>query len=423
VSDESRRLEARLRPAFDEDQIATTWERIGDARGKRVRRRRQLRFAAIPVLTLGAAVAVMLVLRDPSDDRPPLAAAGAVIEPGTELATAVAFDDGSRIALAPEAKLQVLANDGRRFSTKLVRGAADFTVRPGGPRTWEIETALATVEVVGTAFRVAHADRSVTVTVSHGIVLVRGERVRGRVQRLTAGEQLVVTDDRIAEERGGATPRPVDPPSEARTTETPSDDPARTADRDRDRQPSTGTVDRDRQPSTATVDRDRPTVAVERDRDRDRSRERERERERERAGADQPAVRPSTPTTPSTRSKQSIADVLSEADKLGPQAAATLIERALANHPHDSSAGVAAFVLGKLYLDSLDQPAKAATLFRSIANRGSPHGLVEDSRARLVEALVKAGNAAAAREAFAEYERRHPNGRWRPTLRKLVPAP
>jgi transmembrane sensor len=100
--------------------------------------------------------------------------------------------DGSAITLGPGARIEVLSNDGSSFSTVLRRGRATFDVHPGGPRRWTVEGGLATVEVVGTEFTLERGPDRLAVAVSRGVVLVRGERVPDRVQKLVGGSQLVV---------------------------------------------------------------------------------------------------------------------------------------------------------------------------------------------------------------------------------------
>ncbi len=100
------------------------------------------------------------------------------------------LSDGSRITLDLGGRIDVLGNDKRTFVTTLRRGTAHFEVEPGGPRRWVVEAGLVSVEVVGTGFTVERTDDEVTVSVDHGIVLVRGE-FPGSERRLTAGQSLV----------------------------------------------------------------------------------------------------------------------------------------------------------------------------------------------------------------------------------------
>jgi transmembrane sensor len=100
------------------------------------------------------------------------------------------LDDGSRLDAVRSPSLSVIENEAARFLLQLDRGAVRFEVTPGGPRRWVIETELATVEVVGTVFELDRTDTGLNVRVEHGIVLVRGEQVPGRMRRLSAGEAL-----------------------------------------------------------------------------------------------------------------------------------------------------------------------------------------------------------------------------------------
>ena len=102
------------------------------------------------------------------------------------------MSDGSRVELAAGARFTPLESTGTSFVAILERGSAHFEVRPGGPRRWQIECGLATVEVVGTGFDCARAPGRLSVSVQHGAVLVRGERVPDRARRLAAGETLEV---------------------------------------------------------------------------------------------------------------------------------------------------------------------------------------------------------------------------------------
>ncbi|HET7543251.1 MAG TPA: FecR domain-containing protein [Polyangiaceae bacterium] len=100
--------------------------------------------------------------------------------------------DGSTIALDAGSRLEILANDSHTFASVLREGRGNFSVRPGGPRRWVVEAGLATVEVVGTRFSVARLASAVLVKVEHGTVLVRSSQLRDDVQRLTAGQELLI---------------------------------------------------------------------------------------------------------------------------------------------------------------------------------------------------------------------------------------
>ncbi len=113
--------------------------------------------------------------------------------------------------------------------------------------------------------------------------------------------------------------------------------------------------------------------------------------------------------------RRGVADLLVLADvaRLSGHAAEAVapLERILREFPGDPQAPLAALALGRLELDTLDRPAKAATALNLALSLGVPHSLREDVRTRLVEAYARAGNRAAARAAAAAYLREYPDGR------------
>jgi len=96
---------------------------------------------------------------------------------------------------------------------------------------------------------------------------------------------------------------------------------------------------------------------------------------------------------------------------------ADLLRKLLREHAGDPRAPLAAFTLGRLLLMELGRPTDAAAAFAE-ARRLAPSGpLAEDSLARQVEALSKAGLTADARARADEYQRLYPNGRRIATVR------
>lgn len=364
-------LERMLRPAYDEGRSAAAWRRICDAR-RRTRRQLSLWMWAAPMLALAA---VLLVWSWPRSSPLPQAllvgdhsmsiAAGAII--GAPTSSTIKLDDGSLLELGAETRLQVLNNDGAHFTTFLQRGRLRAEVRPGSGRRWEIETPLATVEVIGTAFTVAHDGTTIVVEVEHGVVMVRGERVPNRIARLTDGDRLVVealrTVSSAAVER-----EPKSTPARIPTSPLP----ARTA--------------------AAATSKIAPAPAVA-------------------PVAEQPSLEP-------------LAAATSEADRLRASgdfaSAAMLLERAVASHPDDPSAGLVEFALGRLYLESLGNPKRAAQAFASVVRRGSPSSLLEDAYARTAEALWRAGESVEARIALERYREKYPSGRRLERLQTMI---
>ena len=125
--------------------------------------------------------------------------------------------------------------------------------------------------------------------------------------------------------------------------------------------------------------------------------------------------------TAGTDKGEAAADLLLAADRarLAGDAAegAELLRKLLREHTDDPRAPLAAFTLGRLLLTELGRPAEAAAAFAQV-RRLSPDGaFAEDSLAREVEALGKAGLAADARARADEYQRLYPNGRRMATVR------
>jgi hypothetical protein len=109
-----------------------------------------------------------------------------------------------------------------------------------------------------------------------------------------------------------------------------------------------------------------------------------------------------------------------------PALAVTPLRTIVDRYPDDPRATAAAFTLGRLSLDGLNQPRQAAVWFEKarLLAKGMP--LAEDALAREVEAWNAAGDGALARRRAELYRRTYPNGaRLKTVLRLggLDPAP
>jgi transmembrane sensor len=371
VSQRRRPLKDLLADPTSEEAVARVWRGIDarDAHGPW----RRARVWAWSSVVAAAAVAIVLVGFQ-RRDRGPLRFAdgrplGAVDAPLT--GAVLSLSDGSRVDLAGNARFAPLESNGTSFVAVLERGSAHFEVRPGGPRHWQIECGLATVEVVGTGFDCTRAPGKLRVSVQHGAVLVRGERVPDRARRLAAGETLEVLDPPAPE---GASNSPVDAP-EATAATTVAAAPGNPVAED------AGTW-----------------------------------RELARGGHHREAFAALGPQGLLRETKRlGVADLLVLADvgRLSGHAAEAVapLERILRNFPRDPQAPLAALALGRLELDTLDRPAKAAAALNHALSLGVPLSLREDVRTRLVEAYARAGHRAAARAAAAAYLREYPDGR------------
>ena len=370
-------LAARLQPAVDEAEVARIWQQVRETQA--ARRRGPRRWPYLTAAGLAVAAALTLWWLRPAGD----GATGAgpllgevTLDPGAVLGGAeprvVAMADGSRVELDRRATLEVLTNEGDKFVTAVRRGRARFDVRPGGPRRWVIETDLATVEVVGTAFAVDRKADGLTVSVERGVVLVRGERVPGRVVRLTAGEQVDVRaesfDSTLADARAAQ-----------RTVGTSDGDVARDS--------GSGSV------SGSGSGSGSGSVS---------------------------ASAPSTPTRPLLDGPATIARAdarIAAGDFTG---AARVLDDYLADADADASAGLAAFLLGRLAQDSLGDPDRAAAAFARALQIGSPRAVQDEALARRATALARAGRTEEARAVARGYLARYPAGTRAPAMTELI---
>jgi transmembrane sensor len=121
------------------------------------------------------------------------------------------------------------------------------------------------------------------------------------------------------------------------------------------------------------------------------------------------------------KKRSRVDEALAKADELraaGDAAgAADMLEASLVDDDRGPAAGLAAFTLGRLALDKLGQPERAARAFARVIALGSPHGLLEDAYARRAEALIRSGDRGAAEAALADLERAFPEARRAPALR------
>jgi transmembrane sensor len=367
-------LKDLLADSTSEEALARVWRGI-DARERPGRGR--ARSWALASVVAAATVAIALATFE-RRDRGPLRFAdgrslGAV--EASPVGAVLPMSDGSRVDLAGGARFVPLESNGASFVAVLERGSAHFEVRPGGPRRWQIECGLATVEVVGTGFDCARAPGRLRVSVQHGAVLVRGERVPDRVRRLAAGESLEVLDAPAPAEANRQ--RPSDRAPEA---------------------PGATIV-------AAPARRD-PVVAEGAGAWRELARD----------GHHREAFATLGPQGLLRETKRrGVTDLLVLADvaRLSGHTAQAVapLERILRDFPGDPQAPLAALALGRLELDTLDRPAKAAAALNRALSLGVPLSLREDVRTRLVEAYARAGNRAAAQAAAAAYLREFPNGR------------
>jgi len=311
-------------------------------------------------------------------------------------ARVIKLADASEIRMRPGTLIEPVLSTGSRFELLLAQGDAEFSVTPGGPRRWVIEAGFAKVEVVGTVFRVLRTVDGVRVSVSRGVVLVRGEHVPGLVQRLTAGSALDVSV-------------PTAPsPTEAASTVV--------AEEAVERPEASAAV---ALPELQLAPSQPRRVRV--------------ERPSARAAAEHVSVAPSWQNhvkeghfreayeslgnegfVAEINNATSVESLLSLADAARlsghPMQAVAPLTRVLNDFASSPHAALSAFTLGRVFLDQLHQPAPAAEAFEQAIAMHPPHALLADCHARLVEAYSKAGNLVAAQRAASRYRTLFPSG-------------
>jgi len=346
-------LKDGLQDPADEAAVSRMWQAI-DARFPRRGGGRSPFLVLGPLAAVAAGVALVALLHHDSGPLR-LADGGAIVAVDAPQAGArLAMSDGSSVELGAGARFEPIESSASSFIAVLERGDASFDVNPGGGRRWQIECGLATVEVVGTRFTCARGRDRLHVAVERGIVLVRGERVVNHVRRLTAGESLDILDETAAaaEAPAGAGEAPAAPALAPAPERAPADN---------------GSV--------------RTTAALT-------------WRELARSGHHREAF--ATLGTQGIRreaKRLGIADLFALADvaRLSghPTEAVAPLQRIVDNFPKDRQAPLAAFALGRLQLDDLNQPSAAAASFSRALEMGAPQSLRDAVRARLTEAQAR----------------------------------
>jgi transmembrane sensor len=294
----------------------------------------------------------------------------------------VELDDGSSIDLGSGARIEPVRNDAHTIDIDLSAGEATFDVRPGGPRVWSVRAGKAVVTVLGTKFSVRRDDRGVRVAVERGVVLVRAAALPDR--RLAQGEELVVAETG-GDPSGDGLPtlRPEDLPSAPQAPSSPGRVEGRRTDTVQDGE----RLQQDRWVGSArAADYHSAYDTLGHD------------------GVTREATRTNDP---------SLLMLLADVARLSghPGDAVAPLQRVLDVAPGDASAPLAAFMLGKIELDSLGNPARAASFFAQCIDLGAPRSVAEDAYLRWVEALARANDRAGAKRVHELYRSRYPSGR------------
>lgn len=365
-------LRSQLADGFAEADVQRVWRGI---RAPGARQRHQPRWylasAAVAVLSICVAIVVMRgslpsPLRLSSGDLPTMLALDERAS-----ARSLEFADGSRLSARAGTRLEVLANDRNLFLTALRRGRTHFDVHPGGPRRWIVECGEVTVEVVGTEFAIERTSDHVDVSVTRGVVVVRGESVPDHVQRIGAGEHLRVATPAVASDTVAPD---VAAPSQANAT---------ASSRSVASEPDVAATHKQNMASNANGIRSNDTNG---------------DRSNGANGAN------------SDRSKVEALLGQAEAARRGGDTALAvrLLEEAAERASGTPAGAVAALTAARLLMQTA--PARAERVLSHALAVGMPIGLEEDARARLVEARALSGDREGARAAARAYNERFPKG-------------
>jgi transmembrane sensor len=330
-----------------------------------LRRRRALgRAAAGAVATLAVAAGVWFgAMRSPEAPLALTNTASPSLDAGERN---FALPDGSQVSLlGPGSRVEVVQQSEKLVRTRLGAGAARFDVHHDPSRVFEVESGDVKVRVLGTAFSLTREGSATRVLVERGAVRVDW---LGGEAFLSAGQS-------------GLYPPP--PSAEAVLPSASAEPVAELA----------GNVAEEASSWRKLA--------------------------KKRAFAD--AFKIIAASGKSVRDEPS--DLMMAADvarnSRHPGEATRFLSRVSDGFPRDKRAPLAAFTLGRVLLEDLGQPARAADAFRR-AQQLSPRGpLASDALAREVEAAQRAGQTERARQVAQRYLEQYPDGPHAARLRKL----
>lgn len=330
-----------------------------------VRRRRAIaRGVAAVSAALAVAAGVWLwspQTPGPSGSAPALASAAT---PANE--RDFALPDGSHVNLLNVgSRVEVLEQTVALVRSRLAAGSARFDVRHDPSRIFEVESGDVKVRVLGTAFSMVREGELTRVAVERGAVRVQW----------TGGEAF------LSAGQAGLYPPPRSAADESRASAEPLSDLA-------------GNV----------------------------AEEASSWRKLAKRGNYNDAYKALAPTvSKSVRDEPSDLMLAADVARLSrhPGEATRFLARVSDGFPRDKRAPLAAFTLGRVLLEDLGQPGRAADAFRR-AQQLAPKGpLASDALAREVDAAQRAGQADRAKQLAARYVELYPAGPQAARLRKL----
>lgn len=300
----------------------------------------------------------------------------AVEQSGERSGHTLRLADGSRAELVGgQSELEITHNSKDRVGLSLVAGRAHFEVVHDPLRSFVVEARPYRVEVIGTVFDVERSGHEISVGVTRGKVRVYGPQ---GAEDVVAGQIK-----RWPEVAPAAAPAPAAVPEPVVDDEPVPDNPA--------------SDEHAVRPKARAGKRGAPLASW---------------RSLSQSGQYEAAFDALQHSSDVDNDPAALMDAADAARLSGhAQNAVQYLVRVVGEHKRSPVAPLAAFTLGRVYLDKLGQPDKAADAFetaRALAPNGS---LAQDALAREVEALSKGGNAQKAYLRAREYLQQYPNGR------------
>jgi transmembrane sensor len=265
--------------------------------------------------------------------------------------------DGSRVEYGAADRLEVAAVTPERVELRMIQGRALFRVAPNPDRAFLTHIAGYTLRVIGTEYSVDLGGGGVRVEVTRGEVEVRRDD-GADAWRVRAGE--------VWSSAAAADALPAAPPPAPMTSSVPPSNLA---------------------PSVPTSKRAAPV--------------------------------PAQPAQPVAADAAALFQRAQDARAAGrTDEAARLLSEFLQRYPNDARAGLAAFELGRIRLDTGDPKGAVEALDQA---EGAGNAFAEQVEARRVQALEQSGDVAACRAARASFLRRFPNGSFSSVVRRRCP--
>jgi len=362
---EGRPLADDLAPRLDDARLARQWGAV--SKGLVVRPRRSFYATVLAPAVLAPAALVVLALVVLLVVRPWHAAGGAVAV--ARPTDALVLADGSRVTLSSGAELALESATRERVHLLLTAGAIDLDVTHVAGRPFVVTAGGHDVTVRGTAFIVKldsrDGARTLTVEVTRGRVDVTGPT---GLHTLDAGQSW---SSRV--ETASASPVTTAASSVAAASDTDAPAPALTEAVEPAPPP-------DVEPSARVA-----------------------------AGSGAPAA-PGAPVTPVEGPRELLARATEARTGGRPREAAIALDTLRKRYRSDARAGLAAFELGRIRMDALNDPAGAAEAFADAIALAPAAPFREDAEARRVEALDALPDRARCERVRDAYLARYPTG-------------